>query len=171
MLEEFFGIPYLASIVVISVITAIYTILGGLKAVMITDAFQAVLLLLGAAILTYAGLQALPGVGIHTWAEFKAACRPDQLSMVQPIRDAHRAGQPGIARVLLVFDPLRLPGARDLVLVHGPDHRAEDPGRQDRKRRPRRSGLRRLPEDPPRVPDGPAGRDRLRVVQREDRNR
>ena len=96
VLEEFFGIPYVASIVGIALITAIYTIIGGLKAVMITDAIQAVLLLAGAAILTFAGLQALPGVGIESWAEFKAACRPDQLSMVQPIKDAAAPGSLGL---------------------------------------------------------------------------
>jgi solute:Na+ symporter, SSS family len=90
VLEAFFGIPYVASIIVISLITAIYTIIGGLRAVMITDAIQAVLLLLGAAILTFAGIQALPGVGVESWADFQAACRPDQLSMVQPIKDARR---------------------------------------------------------------------------------
>ena len=57
VLEEFFGIHYVLSIVGISVITAIYTILGGLRAVMITDAIQAVLLLTGAAILTLAAPQ------------------------------------------------------------------------------------------------------------------
>ncbi len=96
VLEAFFGIPYLASIIVISLITAIYTIIGGLRAVMITDAIQAVLLLLGAAILTFAGIQALPSVGIETWADFQAAARPDQLSMVQPIRDAAAPGRLGL---------------------------------------------------------------------------
>jgi len=84
------------SIVGISVITAIYTILGGLRAVMITDAIQAVLLLAGAAILTLAGLWKLPGAGIETWAQFKAACRPDQLSMIQPIQDAAAPGRFGL---------------------------------------------------------------------------
>ncbi len=93
VLEEFFGIHYVLSIVGISVITAIYTILGGLRAVMITDAIQAVLLLTGAAILTLAGLQKLPEAGIETWAQFKAACKPDQLSMIQPIKDAAAPGQ------------------------------------------------------------------------------
>jgi SSS family solute:Na+ symporter len=93
VLEEFFGIPYVASIIVISVITAIYTILGGLKAVMITDAIQAVLLLVGAAILTFAGLSELPDAGITSWSDFKAACRPDQLSMIQPIKDASAPGR------------------------------------------------------------------------------
>jgi len=96
VLEEFFGIPYLGSIVGIAVITAIYTILGGLKAVMVTDAIQAVLLLLGAAILTFAGLYELPSVGIESWADLKAACRPDQLSMIQPIKDAAAPGSLGL---------------------------------------------------------------------------
>ncbi|WP_372805781.1 sodium:solute symporter family transporter, partial [Pontiella sp.] len=85
VLEAFFGINYIVSIIGISVITAIYTILGGLKAVMITDAIQAVLLLGGAALLTWFGIQALPEAGIDSWAAFKAACKPDQLSMIQPI--------------------------------------------------------------------------------------
>lgn len=93
VLEEFFGIPYVNSIIGISMVTAIYTILGGLKAIMITDAIQAVLLLVGAAILTVAGIQMLPSVGIESWAQFQAACRPDQLSMVQPIKDAAAPGR------------------------------------------------------------------------------
>ena len=96
VLEEFFGIPYVASIVGISVITAIYTILGGLKAVMITDAIQAALLLLGAGLLTLAGIRLLPNAGVESWAEFQAACRPDQLSMVQPISDAAAPGRLGL---------------------------------------------------------------------------
>ncbi|MBM4025794.1 MAG: sodium/solute symporter [Planctomycetes bacterium] len=96
VLEEFFGVNYVLSIVGISIITAIYTILGGLRAVMITDAIQAVLLLAGAAILTLAGLLRLPEAGIETWAQFKAACKPDQLSMIQPIRDAAAPGRFGL---------------------------------------------------------------------------
>jgi len=96
VLEAFFGIPYIYSIIGISVITATYTIIGGLRAVMITDAIQAVLLLAGAATLTIYGICALPGVGIENWAQFKAACRPDQLSMVQPIRDTLAPGRFGL---------------------------------------------------------------------------
>ncbi len=93
VLEAFFGINYIVSIVAISVITAIYTILGGLKAVMITDAIQAVLLLGGAALLTFFGIQALGDAGIDSWASFKAACKPEQLSMIQPISDASAEGR------------------------------------------------------------------------------
>ncbi|MFC1652956.1 sodium/solute symporter [Planctomycetota bacterium] len=96
VLEEFFGINYVVSIIGISVITAIYTILGGLKAVMITDAIQAVLLLGGSALLTVFGLQALPEAGIGSWSAFAEACKPDQLSMIQPIRDA---AAPGLFRL------------------------------------------------------------------------
>jgi solute:Na+ symporter, SSS family len=92
VLEAFFGLPFVVSVIGISLITATYTILGGLRAVMITDAIQAVLLLCGAAILTIAGLRALPGVGIETVAQFKEALRPDQLSMIQPIRDPAATG-------------------------------------------------------------------------------
>ena len=86
VMEEFFGFPYIYSIVAISVITAIYTILGGLKAVMITDAIQAVLLLGGAAILTGFGMYELHEHGITNWAAFVEACKPEQLSMIQPIQ-------------------------------------------------------------------------------------
>ncbi len=96
VLEAFFGINYIVSIVGISIITATYTILGGLKAVMITDAIQAVLLLGGAALLTFFGLQALPGAGIETWADFKAACKPNQLSMIQPMAYADAPGRLGL---------------------------------------------------------------------------
>jgi SSS family solute:Na+ symporter len=96
VLEAFFGINYLVSIIGISLITAIYTILGGLKAVMITDAIQAVLLLGGAAILTFFGIQALGDVGIDSWAAFQAAAKPDQLSMIQPITDAAAPGRLGL---------------------------------------------------------------------------
>jgi SSS family solute:Na+ symporter len=52
VMEHFFGINMYVSIVVIALITATYTIIGGLKAVVVTDSIQAVLLLLGAAVLT-----------------------------------------------------------------------------------------------------------------------
>ena len=96
VLEAFFGINYVVSLVVISVVTAIYTILGGLKAVMITDVIQAVLLIGGAALLTFFGVQALSGAGIENWADFKAACRPEQLSMIHPIGDTTAEGGFGL---------------------------------------------------------------------------
>ena len=78
----------------ISVIDTVIAYLFGIM--MITDAIQAVLLRAGAAILTLAGLLKLPGAGIETWAQFKAACKPDQLSMIQPIQDAAAPGRFGL---------------------------------------------------------------------------
>ena len=96
VLEAFFGINFVISIVCISVATAVYTILGGLKGVMITDTVQAVLLLVGAALLTFFGLRALGEIGITDWAGLQAATKPDQLSMIQPIGDPEAAGRLGL---------------------------------------------------------------------------
>jgi SSS family solute:Na+ symporter len=87
--DYFFGIPVLYSIIIIAVVTAIYTILGGLKAVVVTDTIQAVLLLVGCIILTLLGLKALPDAGISSFAQFKEAVKPEQLSMAHSIRDAN----------------------------------------------------------------------------------
>jgi SSS family solute:Na+ symporter len=81
--RQFFGIDVVTSIVIISVITGIYTILGGLKAVVVTESIQAVILILGAIVVTTFAVLALPSHGIHTLAAFKAAVKPDQLSMLQ----------------------------------------------------------------------------------------
>jgi len=87
--DYFFGIPVVWSIIIIAVVTAIYTILGGLKAVVVTDTIQAVLLLGGCMLLTFLGYRALPGAGIHSFADLKAAVKPEQLSMVHSLRDAN----------------------------------------------------------------------------------
>lgn len=92
VLEAFFGINFVVSILAISLATSIYTILGGLRAVMITDVFQAVLLLTGAFLLTFFAINALPEAGITSWAELKAAAKPGQLSMIQPISDPSAPG-------------------------------------------------------------------------------
>jgi solute:Na+ symporter, SSS family len=83
--ESFMGIPMIYTIVVLSLFTVIYTALGGLKAVVMTENVQVVLLLGGAILLTYLGLKALPGVGVNNFADFKAAAAPGQLEMLQPI--------------------------------------------------------------------------------------
>lgn len=81
--RQFFGIDVVTSIIIISVITGVYTILGGLKAVVVTESIQAVILILGAVVITVFAVLALPSHGIHSLAAFKAAVKPDQLSMLQ----------------------------------------------------------------------------------------
>ncbi len=70
--ETFFGINILTSILVISIVTTIYTVLGGLKAVVVTETIQSVILILGAVTLTGFALYALSDFGIHSMAELKA---------------------------------------------------------------------------------------------------
>jgi len=81
--KQFFGIDVYTSILIISIITAIYTVLGGLKAVVVTETLQTVLLLFGAVLVTIFAMMALPDHGINSIAEFKEAIRPDQLSMIR----------------------------------------------------------------------------------------
>ena len=80
--ESFFGISVINSIILISVITTIYTVVGGLKAVMVTESVQTIILILGAILVTVFGILALPEHGINTFAAFKAAAKQGQLSML-----------------------------------------------------------------------------------------
>jgi len=87
--DYFFGIPVIYSIIIIAVVTAVYTILGGLKAIVVTDTIQAVLLLGGCVLLTFFALSKLPSAGIHSFADLKGAVKTDQLSMAHSLRDAN----------------------------------------------------------------------------------
>ena len=80
--EQFFGIDVITSIVIITVITGIYTISGGLKAVVVTETIQSVVLIVGATAITAYALAALPEHGIQSVGELKAALKPDQLSVL-----------------------------------------------------------------------------------------
>ncbi|HLE56705.1 MAG TPA: sodium/solute symporter, partial [Rhodothermia bacterium] len=88
LFESFLGVPMIATIVALSAFTLIYTALGGLKAVVMTESVQVILLLCGATLVTILGLRALPGVGVHDFAGFKDALAPDQLHMLQPVADS-----------------------------------------------------------------------------------
>ena len=80
--EDFFGVDKWVAIALIAAITSIYTVLGGLKSVVITETIQTVVLLAGAACLLAFGLHALGEKGIHTYADFIEACRPNQMSLL-----------------------------------------------------------------------------------------
>jgi solute:Na+ symporter, SSS family len=80
--EQFFGISVLASILLISIATGIYTVLGGLKAVVVTETIQTFVLLAGAVAVTIYAIMALPAAGIHSLADLQAAAKPQQLSML-----------------------------------------------------------------------------------------
>jgi SSS family solute:Na+ symporter len=80
--QRFFGINVVASIVIISTVVGIYTVLGGLRAVVITETVNTVILILGALLILAFSLAALPGHGIHSLEQFRAAAKPEQLSML-----------------------------------------------------------------------------------------
>ncbi len=80
--EQFFGIDVLTSIIIISTITGIYTVFGGLRAVVITETIQTVLLIGGSIVVTYLAMAALPEAGINSLAELKASVKPKQVSMI-----------------------------------------------------------------------------------------
>jgi solute:Na+ symporter, SSS family len=67
------------------VLTGIYTIFGGLRAVLYTDTAQAVILLTGSFFITYYGLQKLGG-----WGELQAVCkeRAAELALWRPMVQA-----------------------------------------------------------------------------------
>ncbi len=80
--ERFFGISLFTSIGIVALITVIYTVVGGLQAVVVTETIQASILILGAIIITICAIAALPAHGIHSWAQLVAAARPNQLTMI-----------------------------------------------------------------------------------------
>jgi len=83
VLKTFFGIDVMVSILVISLITTLYSIMGGLRAIVVIESFQSVILIGGAALLTILSITLLPDKGIHTMAELKAALKPGQLDILQ----------------------------------------------------------------------------------------
>lgn len=81
--ENFFGIDKWYSIIIISIITSIYTVMGGLKSVVVTETIQTIVLIGGASILAIIAVLALPDKGITSMAELKEALRPDQLVLLR----------------------------------------------------------------------------------------
>lgn len=80
--EQFFGIDVMVSILLISALTAVYTVIGGLKAVVVTETIQTVLLIAGSIIVTILAVQTLPSAGIHSWADLEAAVGAERLETV-----------------------------------------------------------------------------------------
>ena len=139
-------------IIVLGVLTGIYTMLGGLLAVVWTESVQTVLLLVGAVVITVVGYLKIGG-----WSELAQtlATHPHPLAGVagQQSHLGHRQLPPHGPRRRrsfrpgLVFHPARLPGAGHLVLVLRPDHRPARAGGQGREARPARPAVLRVPED------------------------
>jgi solute:Na+ symporter, SSS family len=83
VLQAVLGWDFITSATVMVVTTGVYTVFGGLAAVIYTELLQAVVLLLGAAALTLIGLAEVGGM-----AGLRAALPPDYFHMIKPSSDA-----------------------------------------------------------------------------------
>lgn len=84
LLKEILGWNFVTSTVIILLFTGIYTIIGGLRSVMYTQIFQAVVLLVGGFLVLFFGIEAIGGLGtlfnelpIGHWEVFKPISDPD----------------------------------------------------------------------------------------------
>lgn len=75
-------IPIWQTISILAIVAGIYTIAGGLAAVIYTDAVQTVLLLLGSVIISIAAYLQIGG-----WDALTAQVSPDKLSLIRPLDD------------------------------------------------------------------------------------
>ena len=89
-LAEYLDFNIAVSIGIVSLLTIIYTALGGLKAVVVTESIQTVLLLLGAAGVTIFGLLELANRDTTSLADLHRACleqeASDANSQIQQLR-------------------------------------------------------------------------------------
>ncbi|MEM6335319.1 MAG: sodium/solute symporter, partial [Bacteroidota bacterium] len=75
-------VPMWQSVAALAAFTGMYTIWGGLAAVVYTDMFQSILLLLGSIVITV-----LAFIKIGSWDAVEAVARPEQLHLIQPASD------------------------------------------------------------------------------------
>jgi len=97
VLQTLFGVNMYTSVIIIAVITTIYTVVGGLKAVVVTESIQTVVLLSGAIIMSVVSYNKMGG-----WDNMVSVLQQhnqlDKLSMMRPHDDA--SGLPWYAVLL-----------------------------------------------------------------------
>ena len=84
--KQFFGIDVVTSIFIISVITAIYTVLGGLKAVVVTETIQTGILVLGAVAVNLVLVLRPDHCSEGSWRQDTARC-PDRTSFCRIVKN------------------------------------------------------------------------------------
>ena len=86
VISTLLGIPFMTGALATVILTGIYTVLGGMRAVVYTETLQAVILVIGAATLTVLGLSAAGG-----WesvvATVNSEVRPDYMNMWRSMDD------------------------------------------------------------------------------------
>ena len=74
-----FNAFWIGSVAVV-LLTGLYTVIGGMRAVAYTEALQTLILVIGSVLLTFFGLRALGG-----WGELRAALDPDMFNLWKPL--------------------------------------------------------------------------------------
>lgn len=97
VIRDIFGVDLYVSIIVIASLTALYTIVGGLLAVVLTEAIQTIVLITGAAIITWIAYDKMGGWEAMV-ASLESSGNSDKLSMLRPHGDA--SGMPWYAILL-----------------------------------------------------------------------
>lgn len=82
LMQQVAGWDYLTTSILLVLATGIYTVSGGLAAVIYTDLFQSIILIAGAAVLTIIGLTEVGG-----FAGLRAALPADYFHMIKPLSD------------------------------------------------------------------------------------
>jgi SSS family solute:Na+ symporter len=83
VIASILDISFWTGALVTVVLTGIYTVLGGMRAVVYTEALQTIVLVIGAGTLTFVGLNAVGG-----WDGMRSALDPGYLNMWRPASDA-----------------------------------------------------------------------------------
>ncbi|MGZ8552501.1 MAG: sodium:solute symporter, partial [Chitinophagaceae bacterium] len=80
--NQILGVEFWTGAIILVIVTGVYTIFGGLHAVMYTEAIQAFVLLIGSAVLLFVGLDKVGG-----WNALMSAIPPEKLNMFRPLSD------------------------------------------------------------------------------------
>ncbi len=80
--NQFLGVDFWTGAIILVVVTGVYTIFGGLHAVMYTEAIQAIVLLLGSFVLLIFGLKEVGG-----WNHMISILPKEKLNMFPPLSD------------------------------------------------------------------------------------
>jgi SSS family solute:Na+ symporter len=80
--NQFLGVDFWTGAIILVVVTGVYTMMGGLHAVMYTEAIQAIVLLVGSAVLLFFGLREVGG-----WDTLMQTIPKEKLNMFPPLND------------------------------------------------------------------------------------
>ena len=82
VVSQLLGLDFWTGALGIVIITGLYTVIGGMKAVVYTETLQTVVLIAGSLIITYLGLNEVGG-----WSNLKNIVGPDHFNMWRPVSD------------------------------------------------------------------------------------